>query len=114
MSALDEITLGEFKQLVGLLAAAGGACSKSHSLEVGKNYFVRTVTYHHVGRLASVTDTDIVLEDASWVASSGRWNAALTTGELDEVEPHNGPVIISRGAIVDSVTWCHGLPTEVK
>jgi len=108
---LDGLTIGEAKKLAKLF---GGTAPNSHSLDVGAKYFIRTVTYHHVGMLDAITDTDLVLSSASWVASSGRWNEALRTGKLDEVEPHVNGVIISRAAIVDCVLWGHNLPTEVK
>jgi hypothetical protein len=84
------------------------------SYEVGKSYFFRTVTYHYLGQVAQLTDTDIVLINASWVADSGRWSEALKTGKLSEVEPYPDPVIIQRAAVVDATIWRHDLPKEVK
>jgi hypothetical protein len=112
MSVVDDMTIRDVKELTALLNVQ--EAKRAHSFTIGKKYLIRTVTYHHVGLLSSVTDTDLVLDDASWVASSGRWNAALRSGELDEVEPHGGSVIVSRGAIVDAVRWAHDLPSEVK
>ena len=62
-------------------------CTKNHSFDVGKSYLIRSVTMYYTGRLASVTDTDLVLEDAAWIADTGRFATALKTGELNEVEP---------------------------
>ena len=87
-----------------------GGSSGSHSMESGKNYFIRTVTFHYTGKLKSITDSDIVLENAAWVADSGRFATALSSGELAEVEPYPGNVIISRGSIVDMSEWTHELP----
>ena len=84
-------------------------------LEVGKSYFIRTVTYHYTGRLERVTpDGFLVLSDCAWIADSGRFNNALKTGELSEVEPMPGHVGISAQSIVDVSLWGHRLPTEVK
>lgn len=83
---------------------------------VGKNYFVRTVTYHFIGKLAAV-DVDageMLFTDACWVASSGRWNVALTTGVLSEVEPFPKPLLVNRDAFIDGTEWTHSLPREVK
>ena len=77
---------------------------------VGDVVFVRTVTYHYTGRISAIYAGEIVLEDAAWIADSGRFGAALATGELSEVEPYPGSVIVSRGAIVDVSAWAHPLP----
>lgn len=86
----------------------------SNVWEIGKNYFIRTVTMHHVGQLEQITDREIVLSNASWVADSGRFSIALARGELDEVERFVNPVIINRDALVDATVWDHALPTESK
>jgi hypothetical protein len=67
-----------------------------------------------VGRLARITDSDLVLEDASWVADSGRFHNALRDGELNEVEPFERPVIVSRGGLIDGTEWIHPLPDAQK
>lgn len=82
--------------------------------EIGKKYFVRTVTYHLVGELVHVDDRELLFKDASWVASSGRFHIALRDGVLAEVEPFASPVIMGRGSIVDACEWLHALPTESK
>jgi hypothetical protein len=82
---------------------------------VGQKYFIRTVTHHYTGRLAVVHPHELVLSEAAWVADSGRWAYALKTGTLSEVEPFpDGPVIISRGVIVDAARWDHDLPRAQK
>lgn len=82
--------------------------------QVGTAYFIRTVTYHVTGRLVWVGPTELVLDDAAWVADSGRWNAALTTGKLAEVEPFPGKVIVNRSSVVDACEWTHPLPRTVS
>ena len=77
----------------------------SHPFLIGKNYLIRTVTHYYLGKLVAVFDHELLLNDASWVASTGRYFSALRDGVLDEVEPCNGPAIIGRGAIVDAVEW---------
>lgn len=84
------------------------------SLEIGKSYFIRTATYHCVGRLIRILPTEFVLEDASWVADSGRWHNALKTGQLSEVEPFVSNLTVFRGGCIDATEWLHPLPTEVK
>ena len=81
---------------------------------VGASVFIRTVTFHYTGRVTSLTPEWIHLDDAAWIADSGRFSAALATGTLSEVEPYPGPVSIARGAIVDVAPWPHALPRTVK
>lgn len=82
---------------------------------VGKNVFIRCVTYHYTGKLERVSpDGDLILTDAAWVADSGRFSAALETGDLSEVEPYPaGEVLIARGSVVDVSAWGHALPRRV-
>ena len=82
---------------------------------VGKCYFIRTVTMHTIGRLVSVGPHELVLEDAAWIADSGRWSEALANPSvLREVEPFLDPVIVGRGAIVDATEWRHDVPLKQK
>ena len=73
--------------------------------EIGKIYLIRTVTMNDTGRLVAVTPQELVLEDAAWVADTGRFADAVKKAEFSEVEPFPaGRVIIGRGSIVDAVT----------
>ena len=112
---IDELTIKEAREIALLFS---GKDVQSHSFEVGRNYIIRTLSYHYTGRLAAVTGSDIVLSDAAWVADSfthtGRWSEALKTGTLSEVEPFPDAAIINRSVIVDSSLWGHDLPRETK
>ena len=79
----------------------------------GLSYFFRTVTYHMVGRVKEVVGDFIMLEDASWVADSGRFMNAIKEGVLDEVEPV-GIAFVHLSAIVDAFPWVHKLPSKQK
>lgn len=102
-------SLGNFAQITDVAVRKQGTF-----WEIGKKYFVRTVTYHCVGELIEISDNELVFIRASWVADSGRWNDALKTGTLNEVEPFVMPVMVSRGCIVDATEWTHELPTVQK
>jgi hypothetical protein len=72
--------------------------------EIGANYLIRTVTMIDTGRLVRVTEHELVLEDAAWIADTGRYADALQSGDFNEVEPFpDGQVIVGRGAIIDAV-----------
>ena len=81
--------------------------------QIGKAYFFRTVTYHLVGQVKRIIGKFIELENASWVADSGRFMNAIKEGKLDEVEPV-GTAYISTDAITDAFPWSHKLPDEQK
>jgi hypothetical protein len=71
---------------------------------IGKNYLIRTVTMIDTGRLVAVTEHELVLEDAAWVADTGRFAQAIEKGEFNEVEPFpSGRVIVGRGSLIDAV-----------
>jgi len=100
---IDELKLGQIKEIRSLFPAVPAVVS-SHPYELGANYLLRTVTMINTGRLVAVTEKELVLEDASWIADTGRFADALISCEFHEVEPFpEGQVIISRGALVDAV-----------
>lgn len=82
--------------------------------EVGKNYLIRTVTMIQLGKLKRVTDKELLLSDACWVADTGRFSEALEKGTLKEVEMFQRDVIVNRGAIVDATEWLTDLPKTTK
>ena len=81
--------------------------------EVGEAYLIRTVTYHVLGKVKAIKGNFLVLNDASWVADSGRFNEAIGKGTLNEVE-YVGEAIVSIPAIADAYPWSHKLPKETK
>lgn len=116
---LDNLTLKDLKTLQALLANKEDSNNDDNDdshFVIGKNYFIRAVTYHYIGTLVKVSKTELVLKDASWIASSGRFMNAVKEGKLSEVEPYpDGElVIIGRGAIVDASVWLHKLPRDQK
>jgi len=72
--------------------------------EVGKNYFVRTVTMSIIGELKSINDNEFLFSKASWIADTGRFSNFLKGDYSDsiEVEPYHNDVIIARGALIDA------------
>ena len=85
--------------------------SKESIWQIGKAYFIRTVTMHLIGELSVITDKELVLKKASWIADSGRFHDALKTGKLSEVEPFINDVIVNRESIIDATLWSHEIPT---
>ena len=85
-------------------------------MEVGKDYFICTVTRYYTGRLIWVGEKEITLEDAAWIPSTGRFHEFISGKSWDESEPYvpGTPVIIGRGAIVEMSEKIGGLITTVK
>ena len=83
----------------------------------GEKVFVRTVTYHLVGKSEGVEVVEGVsflkLSEASWVADSGRFMNAIKEGKLNEVEPV-GEAFVNLASITDAFPWKHDLPTSQK
>ena len=109
---IDNLTLGEIKSLKSLLN--NGVVNNEPIAEVGKDYFIRTITHHYTGRCVSCNDDWLELEDAAWIADDGRFNNFLKTGIAEEVEPYVNNVRISVGCILDLTEFNHPLPKEVK
>ena len=84
-----------------------------HPFKVGESWFMRGVTYHLVGKVAKLEGKFLVLENASWIADSGRFMNAIKEGKLSEVEPV-GDAVINTDAIVDAFPWKHKLPDMQK
>ena len=80
---------------------------------VGKAFFFRTVTYFIVGRVVKKASMILFLEEASWVADTGRFMNAIKEGTLNEVEPL-GVWNVNLAAVTDFGPWKHKLPTEQK
>lgn len=80
---------------------------------IGEKLFLRTLTYHLVGRVERRMGSFLELSGASWVADSGRFTQAIKEGKLNEVEPV-GKAWVNLSAVTDFFPWKHELPTEQK
>ena len=100
---IGDLTLRQAKELVGMFGGVTAA-SDTSAWDIGANYLIRTVTMIDTGRLVAVTEHELVLEDAAWIADTGRFSNAVAKAEFNEVEPFpTGRVIIGRGAVIDAV-----------
>jgi hypothetical protein len=80
---------------------------------IGKKWFFRTVTYHMVGLATRLIGKFVMLENASWVADSGRFMQAIKEGKLEEVEPV-GIAFVNLDTVTDFFPWNFELPREQK
>lgn len=108
---IDEMTIGDFKKISLLF---GSSASDNSAWEIGKNYLIRTVTMIDTGRLVAVTNQELILEDAAWIADTGRFSDAVKNCAFGEVEPFpSGRVIIGRGSVIDAIC-INELPRDKK
>lgn len=100
---INDMTIGQAKELAAMFEG-GKRASDNSAWEIGKTYLIRTVTMIDTGVVLAVTDHEIVLEDAAWIADTGRFSDAIAKAEFSEVEPFpSGKVIVGRGSIIDAV-----------
>ena len=110
---IDDLTIGQAKQLAALLGNKTNQADNS-AWEIGKGYLIRTVTMTNTGRLVAITDQELVLQDAAWIADTGRFSDSLKKCNFNEVEPFpDGKVIIGRGSVIDAVQ-INTLPRDKK
>lgn len=108
---IDNLTLGQIKQLKNLL---GGVEHQPLPFQIGEKVFIRTVTHYQTGKVKEIVGKFIILDEAAWIADSGRFHDALTKGTLSEVEPIPGTIRINSDTIVDAFPWTHDLPKVQK
>ena len=106
MSKPETIVLDEVKYVRAdsVLTVEPVLTGDFNPFEIGAVYLIRTVTIRDIGRVIAANDKWIVLEDAAWIASTGRFADALKKCEYSEVEPFpDGRVIIGAGSIIDAL-----------
>lgn len=110
---LEELKL---KDVLCLVSALQQQPQQSTDLfwKPGAKYFIRTVTHHHTGILVAITQQEIILKQAAWISSDGRFTQALEKCEFEEVEVFpDRNVCIGRGSLIDAVE-ISTIPTSQK
>lgn len=102
--------------LIKLIEIIGSSDSGSSAIpvKIGYNYLFRTVTHIEVGRVKSVDGVFVTLEDASWIADTGRYHDCLSKGVFNEVEPYPLTTTINSASLINFAPWPHSLPREQK
>ncbi len=116
---LKDLTVGDLIELAtrqegGQGASAPPAPGRRCLLKIGEEYFIRTVTQYYTGKLVDMDASFLSLEKAAWIPSTGGFSTALSTGELEEIEPMPHGTLVSLLAIVDISPWKHTLPEVQK
>jgi hypothetical protein len=118
---IDDLTIKEAKEIAHMVANLfGGKAShiRQHPFEVGKAYFIRTITHHYIGVVREICELCIVMDNCSWVADDGRYHKLMrgVWDDKSEVEPYPKECLVPVffGAMIDSREWNFDIPTEVK
>ncbi len=101
---IEDLTIKEAREIATLFNIAGNVPTTSAFWQVGKCYFIRTVTMIDTGVLVSIDSHEVILKDAAWIADTGRFSNALKSLNFNEVEAFpDGMVAIGRGSIIDAI-----------
>jgi hypothetical protein len=109
MSKTIEIPDELYEQIKGQLCDGGASEVASLADFVGQKLFIRTVTWHWVGKVEAVNGTLIELSGASVVFQSGKLDSAVKHGTLSESE-FVGRGWVNASAVADIIPWAHALP----
>ena len=80
----------------------------------GTRYLFRTVTHYQIGKVVDSDDQFVWLEDAVWLADSGRFSECLKTGSVSEFEPipDECKPMVNIQALSDAFVWPHETPVS--
>ena len=129
---IEEMTVAElreaiesYKELFGSLEEFSRTSTqvplsgnRRHTFEVGKAYFIRTITHHYLGIVREICDLCVVLDHCSWVADDGRFHELMKGewGKSSEREPYPPDCLVPvfYGGMLDAPEWKREVPTSVK
>ena len=113
MGKTIEISDSTWDKIKGLVGEEEVVEVNNYKDLIGKKWFFRTVTYHLLGEAVKIVGDFVLLKNASWIASSGRFMQFIKEGKTDEVEPV-GEVYVNIKTVIDFYNWTHKLPTTQK
>jgi hypothetical protein len=68
-----------------------------------------------VGRVRRVTKHFVVMDNASWIADTGRFTDCLKDPkEFKEIEPFAHEIYVNLDSIIDATPWPLALPSVAK
>ena len=113
---LDELTIGQAKEIINIFSSPAAPAieliSNVNPFKVGEKYFIRTVTHAHSGKVKYSSGQFLVLENAAWIADTGRFYDAIKNTEFDEIEPFTNDLILNMESIIDATIISGSLPEE--
>ena len=106
----EDSTIKQIREIQSMF----GGDKKESPVEVGEAYLFRTVTHIEVGRVIKICGDFVTIEDASWIADTGRYHDCLKKGVFSEVEPYPLVSTVNMGSMINFAPWPHELPKEQK
>jgi len=103
---IENLTLGQLKEIQ---QTVGSQKQKRLPFKVGEKYFIRTATFFQLGKLKEIVGEWLVLENASWIADTGRFYEFLKDGKCNEYESFTEDVYVPLSSVIDITIWSHAL-----
>ena len=103
---LENLTLKQVKEIQSALRSPK---ESNHPFKVGEKYFIRTATFFQLGRLKEIKGKWLILEEASWIADTGRFHEFLRDGKCNEYESFTEDVYVPLDSVIDITVWTHSL-----
>lgn len=112
---IEELTIKQARELANLFGGASAA-SKRLPIHVGEKLHVRTITAFFTGEVTAVSEDEIELTKAAWIADEGRAAQAWATGQFAEVEPFpdDDKIVLNRATFLTVRRLKHDLPRSQK
>ena len=108
---INDLTLGQLKEIQSIGVSSG---NQETPFQIGEKYLFRTVTHIEVGRVKRIIGQFVELEDASWIADTGRYHDCLVNGTFSEIEPYPLYTGVNTQSLINYAPWPHDLPKEQK
>ena len=106
---INDLTIGQIKEIQNLNMG-----NSELPFVIGESYLFRTVTHIEVGRVKRIVGQFVELEDASWIADTGRYHDCLRDGTFSEVEPYPLYTGVNTQSLINYAPWPHKLPRDQK
>lgn len=103
---IENLTLKQLREINSLTTKQS---SIKHPFKIGEKYFIRTATFFQLGRLKEICGKWLILEDAAWIADTGRFHEFLKDGKCNEYEAFVDNVFIPIDSVIDITIWSHSL-----
>lgn len=104
----------QLRAIIDLLDDENGEATATGGFPYEDKVFIRTITNYFTGEVVEVRNGWVILNDAAWIANTGRFSDSLTSGAFSEVEPYPNQVAVNVAAIIDVTQWEHDLPRTKK
>ena len=100
MINIDDLTIAQVKEIKNML---NSDIDKKTPFKIGENWLFRTVTHIDTGKIKAIHGNLITLEQAAWIADTGRFSDSLNdTSLFNEVEPYKNDCVINIDALIDA------------